>query len=100
MPSSQTTTDHETIRKWAEERQGHPARVVGTGGKKDAGLLRIDFDEAEPDTRLERISWEEFFEKFDKENLAFLYAEKAKGGEESRFFKFVEREHAESASRK
>lgn len=100
MPSAKTTTDHKIIQKWAEERQGHPARVVGTGGKKDAGLLRIDFEEAEADDRLEEITWDEFFEKFDKEKLAFLYTEKTKDGEESRFFKFVEREPATAGSRK
>ena len=40
---AQTTTDHETIRKWAEARDGRPARVKGTGDAKDAGLLRLDF---------------------------------------------------------
>jgi hypothetical protein len=33
-----------------------------------------------------------FFEKFDRENLAFLYQEKTAEGEVSRFHKFVERE--------
>ena len=40
---AQTTTDHDTIRKWAEAREGRPARVKGTGDAKDAGLLRLDF---------------------------------------------------------
>jgi len=36
-------TDHETIRRWVEERGGWPARVKGTGNDDDPGLLRIDF---------------------------------------------------------
>ena len=43
--SSKTTTDHEQIRKWAEERNGRPA-VVRTR-KEQGGILRIDFGEPE-----------------------------------------------------
>jgi hypothetical protein len=88
---SKTTTDHDEIRRWAEERGGRPATVEGTeGGGEDAGVLRIDFPGGEG-PRLTEISWEEFFDKFDRENLAFLYQEQVKSGEESRFFKLVSR---------
>ena len=94
--SAITTTDHKQIKKWVEARGGHPAHVKGTGDK-DPGLLRIDFDFGEPDTSLERISWEDFFEKFDKSDLAFLYQE-SKEGNESRFNKLVSRKSAEEKS--
>ena len=87
MSSSETTTDHEVIRKWAEERDGRPS-VIRTKGK--GGLLRIDFGEKEEE--FEEIEWEEFFKIFDQNKLAFLYQEKTKEGEISRFSKFVERE--------
>ena len=35
---ARTTTDHKTIRDWAEARGGHPARVKGTGAADDAAL--------------------------------------------------------------
>lgn len=92
--SSETTTDHETIRRWAEGRGAHPATVKGTGDKGSAGVLRLDFEggkDDDRDSRLEPISWEEFFEKFEATNLAFLYQETLKSGEQSRFFKFVQR---------
>ena len=82
---SRTTTDHDTIRKWAEERDGHPAKVATTG---DGGVLRIDF--GEPEEALEEITWEEFFQIFDENKLAFLYQDEVDGGT-SRFNKFVER---------
>ena len=88
---SNTTTDHDTIRKWVEERGGRPAAVKATGGRDDPGILRIDFPGRGEDDRLEEISWEEFCEKFEENNLAFLYQEKTAGGDESRFFKFVRR---------
>lgn len=93
---SETTTDHDEIRRWAEERGGRPARVKGTGNKKDTGILRLDFEPRDED--LEEISWEEFFEKFGKERLAFLYQEKTADGKVSRFHKFVAREANTKAS--
>lgn len=91
--TSKTTRDHDFIRRWAEERKGHPATVKGTGqGGEKAGILRIDFEEGENDEGLGPISWEEFFEKFDESGLVFLYGEG-----DSRFNKFVSRETAEAA---
>jgi hypothetical protein len=87
---SDTTVDHDHIRGWAEKRGGIPATVKGTGKKNDAGILRLDFEPR--DAELEEISWDMFFEKFDKESLAFLYQEKTAGGQLSRFHKFVERD--------
>ena len=82
---SKTTTDHEEIRSWVEERGGHPARVEGTN------LLRIDYPGFSGEQRLEEISWDELFRIFDENKLAFLYQEETKDGGESRFSKFVER---------
>jgi len=41
--SSSVTTDHEEIRRWAEERNAKPTCVRGTGKRGDAGMLRLDF---------------------------------------------------------
>ncbi|MFE0499785.1 hypothetical protein ACFW0P_03275 [Lysobacter soli] len=88
--SSHQTTDHNEIRRWTEARDGLPATVRGTAERgEEAGLLRIMFRD---DEDLEQIEWEDFFEKFDEEKLAFLYQEKTADGEVSRFFKFVQRE--------
>ena len=88
---SKTTTDHDTIRKWAEERGGRPAGVKGTGGGEDPGVLRINFPGGAEES-LEEISWDEFFEKFEENKLAFLYQDEKASGEQSTFFKFVSRE--------
>lgn len=90
MAEAKTTTDHKTIRQWAEERGGRPARVKDTGGKGDPGILRLDF--GDPDPSLEEISWDEFFEKFEENGLAFLYQEETASGQESRFSKLVDRQ--------
>lgn len=85
------TTDHETIRTWAEERGGHPATVAATGDEDNPGILRIDFPGYSGDESLQEISWETFFDAFEDNQLALLYQEETSSGEESRFFKFVSR---------
>jgi hypothetical protein len=94
MSTSLKTTDHDEIRRWAEQRNGRPARVPGTGGDRDAGLLRIDFREGDPDPAddsLEEISWDEFFEKFEEKKLALLYQDQTATGKPSTFNKLVSR---------
>lgn len=95
---SGVTTDHEKIRKWAEERQGRPAKVKGTGAKEDIGMIRLDFPGYSGEGSLEEISWDQFFEEFEKRKLALLYEEKTAKGETSRFNKIIRRE--ESPKRK
>jgi hypothetical protein len=89
--TSHTTTDHAEIQRWVDERGGHPARVKGTQSKNSPGLLRIDYPGFSGGDSLEEISWEEFFDGFEKNGLAFLYQEKTADGEVSRFSKLIER---------
>jgi hypothetical protein len=89
MAQAVATTDHDTIRRWVEKRNGHPAVVKATHGER-GGLLRIDFDP--PEDSLGRIGWDEFFDTFDQNNLAFLYQDETQGGRTSRFAKFVDRD--------
>ncbi len=93
--SAQVTTDHETIRRWAETRDGQPACVKGTGGKDDIGMLRIDFPGYSGEESLQHIGWEEWFEKFDERGLALLYQEQTAGGARSNFNKLISRDSAE-----
>ena len=86
-----TTTDHDEIRRWVEEHDGTPASVRGTERGEEAGVLRIDFPGGAGTDELEHISWDEWFEKFEAENLALLYQERKASGEDSTFFKLVSR---------
>ena len=95
--AAKTTTDHDKIRKWVEARGGHPARVAQSGTGNDPGILRIDYPGFSGEDTLEAIEWDEFFEWFDRNNLAFLH----QASPRSRFSKFVERSSAKrSASKK
>jgi hypothetical protein len=87
--ASKTTTDLDEIIAWAEARGGEPATVRGTGEEEEAGILRIDFPGGAGEDVLEHISWDEWYDKFQENELAFLYQEKTKDGKISRFFKLV-----------
>jgi ferritin-like metal-binding protein YciE len=87
--SAQATQELEEIREWAESRGGKPATVKTKGRGKGPGILRIDFPGYSGADSLEEVSWDDWYEKFKKENLTFLYQDRTKDGKESRFFKLV-----------
>jgi hypothetical protein len=88
--AAQSTKDLGEIRAWAEERGGSPATVKSTRGQQNgAGILRIDFPGYSGEGTLEQISWEEWYDKFQENNLTFLYQDRTKNGQQSRFFKLV-----------
>jgi len=88
---TRTTTDHDEIRQWVQEHDGTPVSVRGTEGDDPAGVLRIEFPHGTGGERLEHISWDDWFEQFDRNELAFLYQEHKSSGEDSTFFKLVKR---------
>ena len=88
---SNATIDHDTIKQWAEKRDGCPASVRGTEDGDAAGVLRIDFPGGAGEDVLEHITWEEWFAKFEDKDLAFVYQEEKVSGEGSTFFKLVAR---------
>lgn len=72
---AEATTDHDTIREWADSKGGKPAAVESTHKGGDVGIVRIMFPEAEQSEHeaLTEISWDEFFEEFEKRKLALVY---------------------------
>jgi len=97
--SAKTTTDHEEIRRWAEERGAKPSCVRRTGGNGDIGMIRLDFPGYTGRESLEQISWDEWFSKFDESGLALLYQDTTAQGQKSNFNKLVARETAEARDR-
>lgn len=92
---AETTTDHETIRKWAESKGGKPAAVDRTHKGGDVGIIRIMFPNARESEHesLVEITWDEFFDEFEKRDLALVYDDK------SMFNKIVGRDTAERRER-
>jgi tRNA uridine 5-carbamoylmethylation protein Kti12 len=92
MAKAKSTIDHDEIRHWAERHGGKPAAVKSTHSKDDPGILRIMFPKAphSEHDNLQEISWDEFFEKFDENDLVLVYEE------DKNFGKIVSRESAQS----
>jgi len=88
-------TDHDQIQQWAEARGAQPSCVKGTESG-DSCLLRLDFPGYSGEGKLQPISWDQWFEVFDKNNLALVYEEKTAGGQKSNFNKLVSRDTVES----
>ncbi|HET9792592.1 MAG TPA: hypothetical protein VFR08_14945 [Candidatus Angelobacter sp.] len=95
MALSKTTQDHEVIRSWAEKRGAVPAEVSSTHRRDEPGILRFCFPTArdQKNDKLNEISWDDFFEKFDENKLQLVYQEKTASGRQSNFNKLV---HPES----
>ena len=96
---SKVTTNQDEIKSWVEERGGQPARVKSTGDDDSPGVLRIDYPGFSGEGTLEPITWEEFFEAFEENNLAFLYQEQTKDGEPSRFSKLIDRDSTQEKAK-
>src|SRR5438067_3438184 len=88
---AEVTTDHDTVRKWAETKGGKPAAVDRTHKRGDVGIIRIMFPDnpqSEHEALVE-ISWDDFFREFEAKKLALLYER------DSLFSKIVGRDTAE-----
>jgi hypothetical protein len=86
MSEANITTDHLKIKRWVEQRGGHPARVEGTAVRGSSGVLVLDYGDP-TSLELEPITWDDFFEGFEENRLAFLYP----ADDEVRFAKLVGR---------
>jgi hypothetical protein len=61
-----------------------------------AGVIRIDYPGYTCEETLEGISWEQFFEAFENDKLAFLFQDTLEGGEISGFSKLIDRDSTET----
>lgn len=90
MPgTTQRTTDHATIRTWAEARGTRPSAVKGPGAGHEISGLRLDSRDGE--SWLEEITWDEFFRRFEEMGLEFLYQDVSRDGEPSTFYRLINR---------
>lgn len=97
--SAKPLTDHNEIRRWAEERAAKPACVRRTGRDDDIGMIRLDFPGYSGEESLEEVSWDEWFDKFDENNLALLVQDTTARGQQSNFNKLVSRQTASGRAR-
>ncbi|ADB59820.1 hypothetical protein Htur_0926 [Haloterrigena turkmenica DSM 5511] len=84
------TTDPERIREWAEARDAVPVTVRDSEGHGHSFAHR---DELGSDH--EEYTWDEFIDRFEDEDLVFIYHGDDSAEEEGLgYFELVEREHA------
>lgn len=83
---SLVTTDHDVIRRWAEQRDAQPATVPGTEHGDHLGVLRFDFP-GYGGEELRHVDWDAWFRTFDARRLNFIYQEQRKDGSWSNFFR-------------
>lgn len=81
------TRDHQTIRRWAEERGALPAIGFGAALEDGPGAPRLEFLDA-GGQNLTQVSWDQFFKAFDERDLMFVYQETEKSGQKSHFCRF------------
>jgi len=66
------TADHAEIRRWVEEHGGYPGLVEAADGRDRLAIAFEGDDDG-------AVSWDEFFERFDRESLAFAYDPEGNG---------------------
>ncbi len=102
MAETVTMTDHEKIRDWAAARMGSPAIVDVSAEGGTQPLLRIVFDQAAyqdqdrperaPNTGgVELVEWSDWFEIFDRNQLALVVATDRPGVREN-FHELIRRD--------
>jgi len=96
--SSRVLTDHDEIRQWAEERGARPSAVQRTHTDDNVGIIRLDFPGYSGEDSLEEIEWDEWFDKFDDNNLALIIQDETSGGDKSNFNKIINRDSAEESA--
>jgi len=93
------TTDHNEIRAWAGKYNGRPAIITLPSSENDAVALRIDFPGSKDEELLSEtkpsktISWEDWFDYFEKNNLAFVYQQQPEVDNPTLIYRFVDRSY-------
>lgn len=87
---TKVTYDHKLIQDWVESRKGKPAKMKDEEIEEPVDELKVKFPN-ERTRNITLISWEEFFNEFDQEHLAFQFREKTPEGDESKFYKVIYR---------
>jgi hypothetical protein len=70
---------------------GSRPAIVRDTKSDDGNVLRIDFPGGAGEDELESVSWDDWFDIFDRNQLAFLYRNPKADGGDSGFFKLVHR---------
>jgi len=84
------TTEHSTIKKWAESRGGKPSVVLKNGIQTENIRLSIPGTESDKED-LQEISWTEWFNLFEENQLELIYQIEDDKGNPNNFYQLVKR---------
>ncbi|SCG35971.1 hypothetical protein [Micromonospora halophytica] len=84
---SLVTTNHEVIRNWARARGARPATIAGTERNGRPGVLTFEIPGYRESSRVQVITWDDWFRTFDARRLNLIYQEQLRDGRQSNFFR-------------
>nr|WP_246141374.1 hypothetical protein [Micromonospora olivasterospora] len=93
---SLVTTNHDVIRRWAQERNARPATIAGTEREGRPGVLTFNMPGYRESSRVREVSWDDWFRTFDERAVNLIYQEQMRDGRQSNFFR-TEAPHREDA---
>lgn len=100
-----TLINHQEIKDWAESKQGTPAIIDAPDAGSDKIGLRLDFPGLNDSALLARakpsktVTWNEFFEIFDSQKLAFVIDSQNRGSDWSSTYRFIKRENLNNSEK-
>jgi hypothetical protein len=74
MASATPIIHPEHVRKWIEDHDGRPARIVGTGRGENPGELTIDFQHSRSQGT-EELAWDTWLRWFERNRLALIVSQ-------------------------
>ncbi|MGB2572016.1 hypothetical protein ACPFP2_26760 [Micromonospora citrea] len=84
---SLVTTSHDVIRNWARARGARPATIAGTEREGRPGVLTFEIPGYRESSRVQVITWDDWFRTFDARRLNLIYQEQLRDGRQSNFFR-------------
>ena len=90
------TIEHEKIKQWITKNKGKPEIIDDPSGNGDMVGIRVEFqNESDKFLKREEIketTWEQFFEIFESQQLAFEYDAEISSIDPSLSYRFLKRE--------
>jgi hypothetical protein len=101
MEEHKVTTKHEEIKSWAEKHKAVPELIDDIDSTGDIIGIRLEFPGHKDDfimdeTKHRKVTWEDWFERFEEMKLAFVYEENKKDNP-GMAYRFIPRENMDLA---
>jgi hypothetical protein len=82
------TRNHEVIESWAVQLHGKPAMLKSRAGGDATEMLRFQVTDRRQ-SEYDLVSWNEWFQVFDRADLVFIFQERADDGSVSDLFRLL-----------